>query len=71
MNYLIEAILTVATLSGYFMVLNGLMFLGAIVASIANVFNIFYAVYKNLLNIIIINSVMLVINIIYIAKNLG
>lgn len=63
MNYLIEAILTVATLSGYFMVLNGLMFLGAIVASIANVFNIFYASYKKLPNILIINGVMLVINI--------
>jgi hypothetical protein len=71
MRYVIEAILTLATLSGYFMVMNGFMYFGAIVASIANLLNIFYGFYsseKILINIIIINAVMLVINISYLAR---
>lgn len=68
MNFLIEAVLTFATLAGYFMVLNGIMYYGAMVAAIANIFNIMYGANKKAPNLIIINAVMLIINISFLMK---
>lgn len=62
MNHLIEAILTVSTLAGYWMVTNGFLFYGAIVALVANVLWIFYGMDKKSQSLIIVNSLFAMIN---------
>ena len=68
MGLLIEAVLTISTLTGYFMVLNGFPFYGAIVAVVANLLWIFYGVYKKSPSLLIVNAAMAVININFITN---
>jgi hypothetical protein len=62
MGLLIEAILTVSTLSGYYMVTNGFLFYGAIVALVSNVLWIFYGMDKKSQSLIVVNALFAMIN---------
>lgn len=63
MKYLIEAILTVTTLGGYWMVTNGFLFLGAVVALVSNVLWTFYGINGKLISLVVINVFFAMINI--------
>ena len=63
MTWLIEAILTISTLSGYWMVTNGFLFYGAIVALISNVLWIFYGMNMKSYSLIVVNMLFAMINI--------
>lgn len=63
MNHIIEAILTVSTLAGYWMVTNGFLFWGAVIALISNVLWIFYGMDKKSQSLIIVNSLFAMINV--------
>lgn len=62
MGIMIEAFLTVSTLAGYWMVTNGFLFYGAIVALVSNVLWIFYGMDKKSQSLIIVNSLFAMIN---------
>ena len=59
---IIEAFLTVSTLAGYWMVTNGFLFYGAIVALVSNIFWIFYGMNKQSQSLIIVNVLFAMIN---------
>lgn len=62
MNLLIEAILTITTLAGYWGVTNGFLFYGAVVALISNILWVFYGIPKQLWSLIVINLFFAMIN---------
>ena len=63
MTYIIESILSILTLDGYWLVTHGSMELGAGVSLISNICWLFYANEKNSISIGIINAVFAMINI--------
>jgi hypothetical protein len=58
-----EAILSVLTLAGYFMVTHGVVYFGAWTALVSNVLWVFYGNQKNSPSIMIVNLVFAMINI--------
>lgn len=62
-GHIIEAVLSVLTLAGYWMVTHGLVESGAAVALLSNILWVYYGHEKNSPSIMIVNLVFAMINI--------
>ena len=62
-DIIIEGVLSILTLSGYWMLTHGVVEVGAAVSLVSNIAWLFYATDKNSISIGIVNAVFAMINI--------